>query len=135
MQYITGLQALNLKTSLDTPGDWHRSGLKWSTLTIAESTDSPFGDYGIEVIDSVPEHVGQFKVANHIRALLDIIHSGRFGLAQGMRDCFIDNAKYTEEIFGKVILLRGLTNWADIFDFMSQEYKMEWVSYVKRLES
>lgn len=68
MKYISGIHALNLRCSLETCGDWHASGIQWKNLTVRESSDSVFGDYGIEDNSSVPGHPGNHKAANHIRA-------------------------------------------------------------------
>ena len=54
MKYISGIHALNLRCSLETCGDWHASGIQWKNLTVRESSDSVFGDYGIEDNSSVP---------------------------------------------------------------------------------
>ena len=129
MQYITGIHALNLNCSLDTPGDWHQSAIQWTKPRMRESTGSIFGEYGIEQNSHIPENPGNFFAANHIRALLDLLEEGNFPTAQGMRDNFIDNPKYTKEIFRKVMLLKGLSHWKKIDKFMGKEYMMEWVKF------
>lgn len=48
MKYLTGIHALNLPCQLSTCGDWHTSALQWSSLSLKESDDSVFRDYGIE---------------------------------------------------------------------------------------
>ncbi len=50
MKYISGIHALNLRCSLQTCGDWHQSGIQWKMPTVRESSNSLFGDYGIEKI-------------------------------------------------------------------------------------
>ena len=97
MKYITGIHALNLPCSLPTFGDWHRYGIQWKNLTIRDTEKSIFGDYGIEEYSKVPEHPGTFKVANHIRALLDMLAEGQFGYAQGMRKDFRHCCKVSDE--------------------------------------
>ena len=129
MQYLTGIHALNLVCSLDTPGDWHRSALAWEDLIWQNSEDSLFGDYGIEKCDCVPNYRGICFVANHIRALLDLLVIGNFFMAQGMRDELIDNSKYTLDIFDKVSLLVELRHWDEIDIFMEKEYMMQWINY------
>lgn len=111
MQYITGIHALNLPCSLETTGDWHTSALQWQKLNMAESEGSLYGDYGIEICDNVPENSGEFYIANTLRALLDLLESGNFGIAQGARDELICNDKYTQEFFDKVWEMRGRDNW------------------------
>lgn len=132
MKYLSGIFALNLMCKLDTYGDWHTSAIDWKKLRFWESNNSIFGDYGIEKNRITPENDGKFNVANHIRALLDLISVGDFSTAQGMRDNFICNDKYTPEIFNKVIMLKKQNNWAAIDKFMGQEYMMQWINYKRR---
>ena len=135
MQYLTGKHALNLNCDLITCGDWHQSALRWVDLTIRESSDSIFGEWGIEFDKKIPEHTELFSTANHIRALLDLIAEGNFAVAQGMRDDFICNDAYTPLVFKKVSMLKGMPHWDKIDAFMSREYKMQWVNYKKETGS
>lgn len=73
MLYVTGIFALNLTCNLDTCGDWHTSALNWQKVTLVDSDTMFFRDYGIEQNRSIPEHDGKYCVANHIRALLDLL--------------------------------------------------------------
>jgi hypothetical protein len=129
MKYISGEFALNLPCSLETCGDWHISGMNWSKLRFHESNGTIYKDYGIEDCSHVPEHKGSYKIANTIRALLDLLIEGNFAVAQGAKNDFICNDKYTEEFFEKVIWLRGSENWSDIDKFMCKEYEIEWLDY------
>lgn len=136
MRYLTGIHALNLNyDALETCGDWHQSALKWDRVTIQKrlrnSEDSVFGDYGIEPNVKIPEHEERFYVANHIRALLDLLEMGMFSVAQGMKEDFICNDKYTPEIFEKVSMLRQSPLWFDIDRFMSKEYRSEWFDFTE----
>lgn len=130
MRYISGIHALNLPCSLPTSGDWHRFAIQWEKPTIRESSECLFGDYGIENCTVVPGQPGTHKVANHIRALLDMISEGQFGYAQGMRKDFICNDSLDEEIFGKVILLKDSALWPAINRFMGREYSMRWLRFL-----
>ena len=129
MKYVTGTYALNINCSLETCGDWHRSALKWDKMTIKESNGSIYGDYGIEQNKKVPYHDGLYNVANHIRALLDLLIDQKFGSAQGMNDDFIVVDVYDEEIFEKVCILKNLDHWPDIDCFMMYEYREKWLDY------
>jgi len=129
VQYLTGKHALNLNCDLLTCGDWHQSALRWENLTIRESTDSVFGDWGIERDKEIPNHTEHFNTANHIRAILDLIAEGNFAVAQGMRDELICNDYYTPLIFNMVSMLREKDNWSQIDTFMGKEYKMQWVKF------
>ena len=132
MQYITGVHALNLPCSLLTCGDWHSTALQWERPKMRNSENSIFGEYGIERCSSVPEHAGTYAVANHIRALLDLLELGNYSLAQGMKNDFICNDDYTEEVFGKIAMMRDLPNWLDIDRFMGSEYYGKWLDYKRK---
>lgn len=129
MKYITGIHALNLPCSLETTGDWHTSALNWQNLKLRESNESFFGDYGIETCSIVPENPGTYYIANTLRALLDLLIDDNIGVAQGIKDDFICNDKYTKEFFEKVIELRDMPNWKRINDLMCKEYLFEWDTF------
>jgi len=129
MRYVTGVHALNLPCSLLTGGDWHTSALRWVNIIFGETDESVFGDYGIEYGVRIPKHEGTFAVANHIRALLDLLVLGNFAAAQGMNNDFICNSDYDEEVFEKVALLRGMSHWKKIDGFMGKEYLCKWLDY------
>lgn len=130
MEYITGIHALNIDCSQETPGDWHTSALKWEKLTVSQVETSYFGDYGLEYDVTIPEHNGVFTVANHIRAVLDLMVSDSLYLVKGMRENFISNEMYIEEIFEKVYELRFLNHWNKIYEFMRREYFRKWSLFV-----
>jgi hypothetical protein len=132
MKYITGIHALNLPCSLLTCGDWHCSALKWEKLTYNESESSVFGDYGIEQHTDIPEHDGTYAVANHIRALLDLLELGNFSAAQGMNKDYICNDGYDAEVFEKVAMMIKLPQWDIIDCFMGSEYYSKWIDYKKQ---
>ena len=135
MKYITGIFALNLTCNLDTPGDWHQSSLSWDKPDIRESSGSFFGDYGIEENYSVPMRKGKTcKTANHIRAILDLLADKNFPVLQGMRNNYIDNNKYDNEIFEKIYLMRSLPYWQEIKEFIGKEYMMKWINFLKKKE-
>ena len=129
--YLTGKHALNLSCSLNTCGDWHQPALKWEDLTLRDSDDSAFGDYGIEYEKTIPNHKGTFSVANHIRALLDLLETGNFAVAQGMNNNFICNSEYDNEVFDLVSRLEFSDHWQSIDRFMGREYLCKWLDYRK----
>ncbi len=131
MKYLTGIHALNLNCSLDTCGDWHTSSLKWENLTLRDSEKMFYKDYGIEPPVHIPNHTEKYFVANHIRALLDLIEEGNFTVAQGMNEEFICNPLYDEEIFFMVYKLYNNINWDKINGFMKKEYKTKWLKWLK----
>jgi hypothetical protein len=132
MKYITGIHALNLPCSLLTCGDWHQSAIQWKEPRFGDTTQSVFGAYGIDHGVSIPGHTEKYDVANHIRALLDLLEQGVFSVAQGMNKDFICNSEYTEEVFDKVSLLHGVQHWPQIDRFMGREYAGEWLAYKRR---
>ena len=131
MKYISLIHALNIPCSLETCGDWHASGIQWERLHILESDNSLWGDYGIEKNKTISEHNQKYNVANHIRAILDLLYVENFTVPQGMKEDFICNSKYNEEIFNKVILMIDLLHWEQIDRFMTKEYLDEWVNFKK----
>ena len=49
MQYVTGVQALNIPCSLHTSGDWHQSALTWTRLNLADSQKSIYVNANIKL--------------------------------------------------------------------------------------
>lgn len=133
MRYITGIHALNLSCSLETCGDWHTSALRWENIYFKDTESSFFKDWGIEENRSIPEHTEIYSVANHIRALLDLLEDSKFTVAQGMREDFICNESYTQMIFEMVHSMKKLKNWDDIDSFMKKEYRLDWVKYKQNI--
>lgn len=133
MEYISGIHALNLPCELATCGDWHQSSLKWDDIDIRDSRNSIFAEYGIEKNKKIPKGDKKYNVANHIRAILDILESGEYPFShiEGMRDDLIVVGDYTDEIFNKVYLLRDNSNWDNINRFMGDEYYGKWLRFLK----
>lgn len=134
VQYISGIHALNIPCSLLTCGDWHCSALKWQNITFMDTEKTFFKDYGIELQKRIPQHSETYAVANHIRALLDLLEIGNFSTAQGMNKDFICNDDYNDEIFEKVASMKMLPNWSEIDRFMTREYYQKWVNFKKGLK-
>lgn len=132
MRYITGIHALNIPCRLDTCGDWHWGALQWKNIQYGETETSIFGDTGIEEGKEIPNNAGRYAVADHVRACLDLIERGDFANAQGMRDAYISNNKYTEMIFHNVYKLKDRADWKRISDFMGREYRMQWIRFLQR---
>ena len=129
MQYLTGIHALNLNCELQTCGDWHQSALRWKDLTLRDTEQSIFGEWGIEYDKKIPNHVELYSTANHIRALIDLIAEGNFSVAQGMKEDFICNDDYTSVVFEKVLMLKTLPHWKQVDAFMGKEYGCQWLGY------
>lgn len=135
MKYVTGIQALNIPCSLNTSGDWHQSALTWTHLNFADSENSLYKDYGIEGPKSVPEHKEKVYVANHLRAILDMLYVKDFSNAQGMRKDYICNDDYNEEIFHQIMKMKSLSYWPQIDKFMEKEYLMKWLDFKESAEA
>jgi len=133
VRYVTGIHALNIPCELETCGDWHQGAIQWQSPFFRQIDESVFGNLGIESGKSIPGHQGEFFVANHIRALLDLLELGQFSLAQGMRDDYIANNLYTRQIFEQVSLLRNTPIWPDIDTFMGSEYYGRWLDYKEEM--
>lgn len=138
MQYMSGIHALNTVCKLDTCGDWHASGIRWDNPLFLDSSESIWGNYGIESNKDIPYYKeGKFNVANHIRALLDLINLNKFSVAQGMNNDYICNEKYDQEIFEKVYELKSIksqNDWDKIDHFMKKEYLSKWDRYKIKME-
>lgn len=134
VEYVTGMHALNLECELGTTGDWHLSAYKWEDLTTMDDAGHPLGTWGIadNVALRMPPWNGKtMRVANHIRACLDLLVMGHYALAQGMRRDFIDTNRYDTEIFAQALRLSGLPNWVQINQFMGKEYGRDWLAYLR----
>ena len=134
MKYITSEFALNISCELNTNGDWHWGALNWNNPDIRESSESYFGDWGIELDKRIPEHEAHYNVANHIRAILDMMVDGRIGVLNGFRSDFICTDEYNAEIFSKVYELKDFEQWNDINDLMEKEYGSEWIEFTRERE-
>lgn len=134
MKYVTGIHALNLTCDLLTCGDWHQSAIQWEHPEMADSEQMFFGEYGVESDRKIPCHEERFYAANHIRALLDLLEVGNFTQAQGMKEDFICNEDYTEEVLELVWKMKSLPHWEKIDRFMGKEYLMKWLRFKRRME-
>lgn len=132
MEYITGIQALNIEDSTECSGDWHRLAIYRDNLDIRESNESIFKDYGIEPHKEVPFHEGTYNVANTLRAILDLFEQNKLmGWLKGFRNDFICTDIYNQEFLEKVQMLRGVPHWKDINSLMEREFMWDWVNFLK----
>lgn len=137
MHYISGEHALNLPCSLETCGDWHRGAYAWIHIDIKETNNHPLKEYGIETCLCVPNYEGiPLKVANHIRACLDLMLDGSFISIYGMKNDFIVVSQYDSEIFSYALYLTIIApNGKDISNFMLKEYGRRWFNFEERYYS
>ena len=107
--------------------------MNWDKLRTAESDDSPFGEWGLYTSTEVPGHE-EMLTATHLRACLDLLAEGNFGTAQGMRNDFIADDRFTPTVFSKISELRNSPSWSEIDAFMGREYRCQWLDYKRELE-
>lgn len=131
MIYLTGMYALNTPCHLNTCGDWHRCCFDWTHPELAESNGSIWGDYGIECNVNIPTLGTTGNVANHIRAILDMLRQGRFSEVQGMKDDFICTDEYDLDVFNQVLKLQSQSNWVKVCSFMYSEYRAKWRKFLE----
>lgn len=129
MLYLTGMQALNIPCSLNTTGDWHQSRMDWEHLNLRESTNSFWGDWGIEGPKQIPGNTGTFYVADHLRALLDMLFDKNFLDAKGLRNDYIGTDQYDDLFFRQIMKMRTLPYWPKIYACMEHEYFFKWVNF------
>lgn len=133
MKYITGIYALNIPCKLNTCSDWHALSLDWDNIYIKDSKNSIFKDYGIEKNKKIPFNNEKYNVANHIRAILDLMIDGKTDFLKDMRKDFLLD-EYKEEIFNQVYKLRNNKNWSDINKLMENEFLLNWVDFLNENE-
>lgn len=88
MKYVTGLYALNIPCNLNTCADWHALSLDWNNINIKDSKNSIYKDYGIEKNKTIPFNKEKNNVANHIRAILDLMIDGKTNFLKNMQKIF-----------------------------------------------
>ncbi len=135
MKYISGIFALNIPCSLGTTGDWHSSSLPWDKLTLHESEDSVLKEKGIERSVYVKEFGGKYNVANHIRAIADLLDHGDYVTAEGMRaDYLDDDRRFDRTLFEYVYALKETKSdrdWWRISLCVEQEYMLKWLNFLE----
>lgn len=129
MKYLTGIYALNIENSLNTCGDWHTSALDWNKIELQESDKSIFKDWGIELNKRIPCHTELYAVANDLRAILDLMESGKTSWLKGFKNDFLCTDEYNTEFFNKVLLLKESKHWKNIDVLMKREFMNQWEEY------
>ena len=135
MIYVSGEYALNIPCKLKTTGDWHSACYELKNSMSLESNKVIFKNYGIE------KHLINDKkvyIANHIRAILDIMLYGNIDFLYGFKKDFISVDEYDNEIFEKVYMIKSINSnfidkekWEKIDLLMNNEYKMKWINFKK----
>ena len=125
MKYISNEYALNIPCSLKTSGDWHYNSYPVEKAKLFDSNESYFGDFGIE------EHVINNKtyfVANHLRAVLDLMFCKKFDFLKGFKDDFIvvDDYNQSSNLYNSVLMNRDMTHIIYMFrKFPYPSYKAD----------
>jgi transcriptional regulator with XRE-family HTH domain len=142
IKYLSMMFALNVtpKTYTKTSGDWHRFNF-FSQPRRIEFTcidDNPLGAWGIDNNVEIPTFGNgkpkKYKVANHLRALLDMLYYNRLLSAQGMKHDYIVTDEYNKVFFQKVKLLLALAHWSEIDQLMDNEFGVEWRKYKRDMK-
>ena len=126
MKYITGEFALNIPCSLKTTGDWHYNSYPLEKAKELETDNSFYKDFGIE------KHIikgKNYNIANHLRAILDLIINKKFGYLKGFKNDFIVVDDYDTIFFDNVYKLRNSKIWNDVDNLMKNEYMLKWIYY------
>lgn len=136
MLYITGMHALTTECRLGTSGSSKTCSVSWDDIDIRESDDSPLGDEGIERDVNIPSLNEDFNKADHIRAIADLLDSGRYALAATMREDYLDgDLSFCRTLFAMVWRLKAVKSdfeWSGISRVMEKEYMLHWLAYLER---
>ncbi len=136
MIYITGMHALTTECRLGTSGSSKIYSVSWDDIDIRESDDSLLGDEGIERDVYIPPIEEVFNKADHIRAIADLLDSGRYALAATMREDYLDgDLSFCRTLFNMVWRLRAVKSdfeWSGISKVMEKEYMLHWLAYLGR---
>ena len=131
MKYITGKYALNIPSSLHMSTDWHTGDFDWDHIQFKESEESIFGEFGIEKFKKFYAYSGTYAVANQLRAILDLLETGKTEYLRGMRRDFFDTDEYNQLFFSKVVLLKKNENWKRINELMKNEFYKKWTDFLR----
>ena len=88
-------------------------------------------DYGIEADREIPRLAGVHNVANHIRAVLDLLAEGEINHLSGLKREILANDELSAELFDKVAELHTENVWNQVSWFMGCEYGIEWLDFLK----
>ena len=130
MQYITGFHALTCPCSLKTLGVPHAS-VDWTYPALSDTDSAFFKDYGIETDREVTHLQGVCCVANHLRAVLDLLAQEKVKELTGLKRKILANDQITTELFAKVIELHTQNVWNRVSWFMGCEYGLHWLDFLK----
>ena len=127
--FKSGKFALNIPCSLKTAGDWHHTSFPVAKATLYDTNNNIYNDYGIEkhVINGI-----EYNVANHIRAILDLILNNEFGYLKGFKDDFLVVDDYNTTLFELVYRLKNSKYWDEINKLMKDEFMLEWIDFISK---
>ena len=135
MKYITGMISFGIPCREDSCGTWlypREYFLDKEKMKQHESSESVFGDLGIEQDKIIPYHDNEelFNVANHTRAYLDMLAAEQFDALRDVFYNYINSMICREVIFRETYTrLSKQDNYMKIHDFMSEEFGNAWISY------
>ena len=70
-------------------------------------------------------------MANHLRAVLDLLYEGKFKDLAGLKREIIANDQLTPELFDKVVELHTQNVWNKVSWFIGCEYGLQWLEFLK----
>ena len=100
-------------------------------LDVSGTETAFFKDYGVETDKEVARLAGTRNVANHLRAVLDLLHEGKFKDLAGLKREIIANDQLTAELFNKVLELHTQNVWNQVSWFIGCEYGLQWLEFLK----
>jgi transcriptional regulator with XRE-family HTH domain len=136
VKYLSMMYAFNTrpKTLTKTFGDWHQFNYFYDLkdTDLIKIGDNPLGAWGIDNSVQTPKYNNtkqRYKVANHLRALLDLLYYQRLPKAKEALADFIGTDEYDLLIFEKVALFKTLPHWAKIDNLMDDHFTTKWRKY------
>jgi transcriptional regulator with XRE-family HTH domain len=135
-KYLSMEQAFNTrpKTYPKTSGDWHPFSYLYELkdADFVEIGQNPFGAWGIDNNVKIPKYNNAkryYKVANHLRAFLDLLYYQQFTKAKEALEDFIVTDAYNAVIFRKVALFKKSLDWSKIDSLMDNYFATQWRKY------
>lgn len=138
MNYVTGICAFGVPDDTKSCGIWNIRKHQYlgDDFLTRESESSVFGEWGIQENKMVPYHdLCTYRVANHVRAYVDMLEMCKFDEMHGLFANAIDNGECRLDIFMLVYgKMRNLPYYEGIHRFMCEEFGNAWTSYIKAIK-
>lgn len=134
MRYMTGPIVLGVPCKDDSVGKWNLTKGDFTNednIVFRESSESIYGDYGIETFKMIPYHGDElYHVATHTRYYLDALAERKFDELDGVFAEAINSGNCRNEIFKMVYrFLRDKPFFKEVHRFLHNEFGNAWVSF------